>query len=98
MLDKVVMVFLVMFAAAPVPTGLGWQKDNTVTVHFVQDANTPETCGKAPEGYINLACVTDIGKSEMYVMNPCLFKDRDPYARTLCHELGHTHGWRHEYR
>lgn len=98
MLDKVVMSFLVMFAVTPVPTGIGWQKDKTVVVSFVQNPNSPEHCGVAPEGMTILGCVNEIGGDHITLPNPCLFRNHDAYARLACHELGHTNWWRHEYR
>lgn len=98
MIEKIVLAFLAMFAASPVPTRIGWQKDNTVIVHFVADPNTIDTAcgGPLPQGII-LACVNRIGGDQMMVPNPCVYKDYDPYARMLCHELAHTNFWRHEY-
>lgn len=96
MLDNVILYFLSLFALVPVPSGPGWHKDNTVTVSFVQDPN--EVCGPASPGMIILACVDKIGGKKMVLPNPCPYRDKDVYARLVCHELGHTNYWRHEYR
>lgn len=91
-------VSVAMLAMAPTPSGQGWQKDNTVVVSFVQNPNTVENCGVAPPGYINMACVDEIGGKHMILPNPCMYKDTDAYARVACHELAHTNYWRHEYK
>lgn len=91
-------VSVAMLALAPTPSGVGWQHDNTVEVAFVQNPNAAENCGVAPEGYVNMACVNDIGGKKMILPNPCMYKDVDAYARVACHELAHTNYWRHEYR
>lgn len=95
MTAKMIMMLLSFYSSAPVPTGQGWQKDNNVTVSFVQDPNT--VCGPI-EGWTIFACVDEIGGNHMTLPNPCPFKDYDAYARLACHELGHTNYWRHEYK
>jgi hypothetical protein len=92
------LVALIMTFLAPIPSGVGWQKDNIAVVAFV--SNPGEACanllGGIPDPSV-LACVDDIGGKKIILPNPCLIKD-EHYARIACHELGHTNGWRHEYR
>ena len=91
------MKFLLMFGMVAVPSGVGWQKDNTVEVSFVADPNA--VCGPHPiPCWVILACVDEIGGKKMVLPNPCLYKDKDNYARLVCHELAHTNHWRHEYK
>jgi hypothetical protein len=92
------LIALIMGFMAPIPSGVGWQEDNVVTVAFV--SNPSEACGRLhgiePQ-YGVVACVDDIGGKKVILPNPCLIKN-ERYARIACHELGHTNGWRHEYR
>lgn len=54
-------------------------------------------CGVAPgENVMLVACVYD-QRRQMFVPNPCPFADKEAYARTLCHELGHVNGWKHSW-
>ncbi len=93
-----ILITLIMTFLAPIPSGAGWQKDNIVVVSFT--SNPGEACaallGGKPDDSI-LACVDDIGGRKMVLPNPCLIKN-EHYARIACHELGHTNGWRHEYK
>lgn len=99
MLDSVIMFFLSLFAETPLPSGLGWRQDNTVEITFVSNPHQiNEMCGPALPGYIILACVDKIGGKRMVAPNPCVYADKEHYAKVLCHELGHTNYWRHEYR
>lgn len=74
-------------APLPQPKYMG---NKIVIVKFVDDANTKKNCGVASEGHI-VAC-SGIGQDWMILPNACQFKD-DPYARVVCHELGHSNGW-----
>lgn len=47
-----------------------------------------------PENRVILACAYPAMNS-IFLPNPCLYQERDPYARLLCHELAHLQGWRH---
>jgi hypothetical protein len=91
-----ILKFLSMFLMAPVSAVPENHADNTVIVRFVTDPEEiNQLCGPPPPGYIIMACVDKIGGHVMTVPNPCVYKDHDAYARLLCHELGHTNGWRH---
>ena len=97
MIKELIMVFLAMFAAAPTPSGPGWEKDATAVVSFIHPSQMADACGGVTPGRVVLACVDDIGGKHMYLPNPCLFKEHDAYARLVCHEMAHTNHWRHEY-
>jgi hypothetical protein len=92
------LIALISSFLAPIPSGVGWQKDNIVMVAFVSDPGTAcsQLLGGPPNPFV-LACVDDIGGRKVVLPNPCLIKN-EHYARLACHELGHTNGWRHEYR
>lgn len=64
--------------------------NKTVSVEFVNNANTKDNCGVASKGRF-VACAS-VGGIQMILPNPCLYTD-DNYARMVCHELGHTNGW-----
>jgi hypothetical protein len=94
------LIALVMGWLAPIPSGVGWQKDNTAVVSFTSDPQTDCAIlhNERPEDNEGVvACVNDIRGDKMILPNPCLFKT-EHYARVACHELGHINGWRHEYR
>lgn len=40
------------------------------------------------------AC-TVFASDTIIIPNPCRWEKFDPYARLLCHELGHVNGWKH---
>jgi hypothetical protein len=92
------LVALIFSFLAPIPSGVGWQQDNVVVVAFT--SNPSVVCNKLLGGDYNsdvMGCVDDIGGKRMVLPNPCLIKN-EHYARIACHELGHTNGWRHEYK
>lgn len=73
-----------------------YQGNSVSVLQTVDNPNTEENCGKAPEGSVILACThTDkkAGVSTVTMPNPCLFADTEFYAKLLCHELGHVNGW-----
>lgn len=65
-----------------------YQGDARLRVHFTDHA-TP-LCGivKAERG--SIACA-GVGSDWAIMPNPCTW--RDPYAKMMCHELGHANGW-----
>lgn len=65
-----------------------YRADNTVTVTFAKPELVQELCGR--RGVKELIGCT-IGKT-MIVPNPCAYPEQS-YARTLCHEGGHSQGW-----
>lgn len=97
--------FLVLVAASNLDTHSleipqQYQAETTVVV---KTSDTQDEinyyCGKAPKGYVTMACERRDLKI-LIVPNPCLVKeasDPDSYAHLLCHEIGHTEGWDHDH-
>jgi hypothetical protein len=82
-------------SVAPLPPA-HMRGDAMATVAFTAD---PERlCGKPPKGARVAGCLRQYpgGASIMVVPNPCPFATTEPYARILCHEIGHVHGWKHD--
>jgi len=69
-----------------------YRGDAEVKVRFTRHA-TPY-CGiiKAPAG--SIACAP-VGGDLIIAPNPCAW--RDPYAKLMCHEIGHANGWGAEH-
>lgn len=63
----------------------------TAVVVFVDDVSS--LCGKAPPGYVVLACAVPENHA-IALPNPCFerFKD-EQFAKIACHEKGHINGW-----
>lgn len=69
-----------------------YQGGARMKVHFTDHAQS--LCGivKAAKG--SIACA-GVGSDWAIMPNPCTW--RDPYARMMCHELGHSNGWAAEH-
>ena len=63
-----------------------YQGDVRAVIEFVAADKVSDRCGTAA-----MAC----GGNPAVMPNPCRFNKDDPYARLLCHELGHVNGWSH---
>lgn len=77
-----------------------FQGNTYAVIVTVDDPNTKDTCGVAPEGYHFMACEFKDDKSGMPIIlipNPCKYDAIDPYAHLLCHELGHVNGWNYTH-
>ena len=63
--------------------------------HTLYTMEVAKYCGKAPDGFVVLACVTTADNGERYKImpNPCFLGDVDFYARLECHENAHLRGW-----
>jgi hypothetical protein len=59
-------------------------------IFFMSQKNLKAVCGKGV-----IACA-DVGGPDVVMPDPCIYKF-DPYAVTLCHELGHNKGWNAEH-
>lgn len=69
-----------------------FQGDSAAVVFFVSDVS--QICGKAPPGYVKLACHARIkGTSYIVLPNPCPFGATETFARLACHETAHSRGW-----
>lgn len=66
-----------------------YRGDARVTVSFTRHAEVLCRIIKAKPG--SVACAL-IGGELIIAPNPCDWKS-DAYARMMCHEIGHTHGW-----
>jgi hypothetical protein len=71
-----------------------YREDKVIAIiQFTYPKDVDKGCGGSPEDdptYI-VAC-TKVGGPKMLAPHPCLYPE-DPYARVLCHELGHISGW-----
>lgn len=69
-----------------------YRDDIRVQVRFTESAQA--MCGiiKAPAG--SIACAP-VGGDLIIAPNPCAW--RDPYAKLMCHEIGHANGWGAEH-
>jgi len=69
-----------------------YRDDIRVQVRFTESAQA--MCGiiKAPAG--SIACAP-VGGDLIIAPNPCAW--RDPYAKMMCHELGHANGWKADH-
>ncbi len=79
----------VLLHMAPLPP-VEYIRNRDSVIRFVEDANTITNCGVSTYGQI-VACA-GVNNDWIIMPNPCMFPD-DPYARVLCHELGHNNGW-----
>jgi hypothetical protein len=70
-----------------------FQRDTTVQLQITGQDGIDRACHKAfgapPPGMKTDACEID---GRVIAPNPCSFP-ADPYARLLCHEIGHANGW-----
>lgn len=71
-----------------------YQGDATVSVSFASTRGVNDRCaqvvGQSPPGRHWGACHLSTGI--IIFPNPCLYPDQ-PYAKLMCHELGHANGW-----
>lgn len=51
-----------------------------------------KTCGKPDPGTYHFGCSNRSGWF-IVIENPCHAPATDDYARQLCHEMAHLHGW-----
>ena len=65
-----------------------YRGDARMQVHFTDHAQSLCSIVKAKAG--SIACA-GVGSDWAIMPNPCAW--RDPYARMMCHELGHANGW-----
>jgi hypothetical protein len=74
-----------------------YQGNTAAIVVTIDNPNSKNTCGVAPEGYVTLACAFKKKGAPIVLMpNPCRYPeaaDELSYAHLLCHELGHVNGW-----
>lgn len=66
-----------------------YRKGGRFTVEFLAPEAVWTRCMSRGALYPANACAD---RSLVTMMNPCAFEE--PYARILCHELAHAHGWR----
>lgn len=68
-----------------------YQSDGNTDVSFVSDVET--LCNiKVPSGYTLEAC--ELPSGHLVLPNPCgSAYHGQSFARLVCHELGHFHGW-----
>lgn len=69
-----------------------YRGDATLKVDFTRHASTLCSIVKAEPG--SIACA-GIGSDWAIMPNPCGWSD--PYARMMCHEIGHANGWGAEH-
>ena|SRR6185369_1569356 len=93
---------LLSFAAGPASVSFEipeqYQGGSDMIVHVVDGADVSDYCGRAPKGYIILACANPQNVHELAMPNPCLYpevKDENSYAHLFCHEKAHSNGWVH---
>lgn len=71
-----------------------YQGDTTVQLQITNQSGIDQVCHKAfgapPAGMKTDACEID---GRVIAPNPCAFAATDPYAKLLCHEIGHANGW-----
>lgn len=65
-----------------------YQGDTRVQVRFTASASA--MCGIIKASAGSIACAP-VGGDLIIAPNPCTW--RDPYAKMMCHELGHANGW-----
>lgn len=82
-------------AAVPLPPA-HMRGDAMATVAFT--ANPERLCGTPPAGMRIAGCLRPYpgGAHIMVVPNPCPYAATEPYARIVCHEMGHVNGWVHD--
>jgi len=71
-----------------------FQQDGYATVFYLAPTSVDEVCrnGQGDFPWNILGC-TDMQNRATVLPNPCLYGDREEYARLACHELGHANGW-----
>ncbi len=69
-----------------------YRGDAKVQVRFTKHAEPLCRIIKAPAG--SIACAP-VGGDLIIAPNPCAW--RDPYAKLMCHELGHSNSWPAEH-
>ncbi len=75
-----------------------FRDETSAQIQTIDPAYIGDVCGllmrgPPPVGMAYLACTQD---GRVYIPNPCAYPD-EPYAATLCHELGHVQGWPREH-
>lgn len=67
--------------------------EGTGVVYFRADVTV--MCGRAPKGYVRLACAwtTDRGTAVMVLPVPHTYTGRTPYDELVTHEIAHWRGW-----
>ena len=66
---------------------------DTATITFTDQAAVDQVCGKAPRGWTTRGCAINGTVTMQHPCSPQYQKADDSFARLVCHELGHTHGW-----
>lgn len=91
------LVFVVPLSDYTLPP-VRYQNDNTVVVTFAKPELVQELCrnhGQERDPHL-IGCANFLPPS-MVVPNPCAFPEQ-PYARILCHEIGHAgSGWTYKH-
>lgn len=71
-----------------------YQGDVTATVRFASHAEVTRECARGrprpPSGKEYSGCTKPDGT--IWMIDPCRYTSQD-YALSMCHELGHLHGW-----
>lgn len=81
-----------------------YQGPVTAEVNFASPDDVNRSCwaglGKEPpKDEILWACAKRggiIGAGWILAPNPCLYAERERFAKIMCHEQGHLNGWRHD--
>ncbi len=59
----------------------------TVRTQFLARSGVDKMCGTK-----RVACTT-MDRKLVIMPSPCIYADKEYYAKILCHELGHVNGW-----
>ena len=80
-------------AVAPAPKRYHGN-DTVAKVAFINQYHVNHICNQDGKGF-TLAC-TYVQSRQIIMPNPCVYSDTEFFARLMCHELAHLHGWKHE--
>jgi hypothetical protein len=75
----------------PLPP-IRFREDTAARLHVAAPAKLYALCGRRLAiGKVLLGCASQ-APEQLFLSNPCLSREQ-PWAREMCHEIGHVNGW-----